>query len=72
MLSNIHGRVGCGWEGVSDGGGGVCEVGLEGGAYFNGREHGGCQQTDWGNTWQKSQLNKRERRQRGRQDRGIF
>lgn len=48
---------------------------LGGGAFIKGMEHSGCRQTDWGNTWQNSQINKRERErggQSGRKDRGIF
>lgn len=44
--------MGCGWEGGSVGGGG---------AFLKGMEHSGCRQTDWGNTWHKSQINKQVR-----------
>lgn len=39
---------------------GGCEC-RGGGPFFKGREHRGCRQTDWGNTWQHSQINTEDR-----------
>lgn len=47
------------------------EGGLGGGVgvlFVKGMEPSGCRQTDWGNTWHKSQINKHKReKERGRE-----
>lgn len=42
--------------------GGGCGVGV---LFVKGMEPSGCRQTDWGNTWHKSQINKHKREKEG-------